>query len=612
MIDGIILQSSGGLTLEAQQFSPYQIYFAMILAVSFLTTLVYGLYKTKKSAGRTEEQIRHRGRIAEQLDTTTPVRTIIRWDDDVSAKLWELVNTNSREPPSFRDAFGRTVRAPVTAAPDIPKIANRIIGEAIIIVTLGSVLLFSAVQWRDAVNPYNDNSSGMAKEYVTEAVDMFVNFMTNFPHFDFFVKLARKLLIDLLQQMYYHPIWTGGVLLAGALAVAWMYHQSEGDIDALSLSFSPTLSFTSTVGVVWISGAAINTLVLRVTESDIVQFLLALAAFLIVLAALGKISRAILSDARTAAAAMKSAGYNRAFAYVLIKTSLVFLSILVVPVIMAYAFNAVMTGKLVEVLGTVADAPRVTHVSLLVMVLTLVAVVIYRSMEALAEAASDWKEAITANGSRLSVLSSVVAVGVSTLLFILAVGVGLSLVISFAGSILAFILIRVAYAGVRRTKYAYRHSTLAERAEGTKPTRALAEYWCVTDADGDEIHIIRLGGSHRIAHRGEDELIEAADSALETYFDGEGWKPSIESHFFRRAAQQGLVDYEGTVESCHREVQLSITGNLHYSVERADDIRDEITEVYPTETYEKVLERLVKKGRVDKLSDGKYLKLIPR
>ena len=148
----------------------------------------------------------------------------------------------------------------------------------------------------------------------------------------------------------------------------------------------------------------------------------------------------------------------------------------------------------------------------------------------------------------------------------------------------------------------------------------------VTDADGQEIHILQID-EHQLAHRDLETLAQTGVDAISwrldgpTTTDGGGagvfasgsempkHMPTVERHYFEEATKQGRVDFDAVRESVRGDVETRIKATIREHGGEADrqKMLDELQDEYPAAIVSESIEFLRDETAQVYESDGKFV-----
>lgn len=586
-----------------------------------LAYFVVKQYYGARTAGTDAEQRRQLKKISGQMEAVTPTIAYVSFRDsreELLTRLKALFQDDDVDDTSVRSAVVKTVKASAGALPDAPSLAIRVGAEAVVYAVLGSIALVTVEVWSQQLTSIftkPDAPSVSVGERLGELVEVVMSVLGGFPMSEFIFAFGLSYVMQLGELLYNHWLAVSLMLLVGAVAIALLDRRLSDheitDTDVLALRFAAK-NLIGVTAITITTGILLNT-VGQFVFGGILAELLALAGTMLAGAYL---SRNVLRESyrRTRVAVVLTARTTDTdlrrlvIGYASLRVLLNVVSVVVVPVMVAYLVTAISDGKIRAVASILASAPTESKAVLGVVALMIAVVTLSRSKDSFRDAKDSWVRAVGRKAAKVALFAGVIPFIFGLIAFTAMMYLIGSATAGVVAGVLVMFASRLAYFKLRMVKY----QLSGLEAWSIKPARALVEGFVLEDADGDEIYVIRISGAGTYAHRDPELLVETVvtDVLVPLFEEGEP-EPTVEEEYWQ-SIENGLVDWQKDGE---RKVKQRVTERIIASLQKNDkrlhieDLND-ITEHWPEDVFEDRLDYLLKNNKIGLRRGGDIVVLV--
>lgn len=554
------------------------------------------------------EARRHLRELRPQLLRGTSVRVRIRQGfEDVEAldRLrtgFERDEALEEDDATIRDvAGGLSEAARGSRPPWVPVLAWRGILEGVLLLVVGLVAFAPLAYWRAAVDPSPPVSPSDGLGAVETGLELATAGLGAFPFADLLFGLVVSTGIIGLRVLWGAWLLPAALLVLGGLVLTYYHVTIPEDLSDHRLIPSRTRIAARSVGwllAVWFTGVAIA-YPFRVVGGTVgtVGEVLGLGAALV-------LSALVLSEwveslnARIWKIAYEDGLRWRQIApYLILRRIYLGMSVGAALLLVGYVGHAIVSGRLLEVLGVIASAPAWVLVILGLGAVALV-VIVGLQLPGVVEDVRDLGSRVSRSTVlRVWVFSRGVPIVGTVGTFAVVLAMFTSILAAGGAALLVGIVLRVVGSVIVRAKYAAlrRYSGLS-----TPVKEVHVSPFTVEDADGSEIWVADVDGT-RLAHRDResllDDVLELVRERTET-----GEAVSTESEHYYRRVEDGYVDLERLRTKLRTETRLEARVLVRDSGGEVDReaAREELARDYPETVVDAEISELRRRGILDR------------
>jgi hypothetical protein len=569
---------------------------------TFLVTFL-GLLATTKYLSFEEDQRRHYRAVKEALMDASATSLAIHTSESVSEYREEVYGLLRGENPgqqTLRGAFGELKSAVAAQTPAIPLLALRGLYEGLLILVFGGIALLPTAWWESASTV---GAGGIQISALFGVVgDLLDQVLGATPYGDVVVGLVTATVVIVGGTLYQHGIQLGFILLAGSVILAVIDRMTAENLNVRLYDDHREVAKTAVavVSVIWLL-------------SVVPVAMFAVAGFEAVGAVIGAVcggSYALYClafyarDASQRINRRSSSQNPRLVAvYIALRKEFALIAVVSLPLVAAYAFVALSTGKAVTVAGILLTAN--TQVQLALLGAGIVVALAIKAQYP--NAYKDLRMAFYRALSSRAVRAWVFARGMP----FITVALASLLSWPFVGSLWCIVVGVIAGVIVRSmtwiwTKTKYRFIELKDRDIPVVET--VIDGFAIEDADGDPIYIARVD-SYGLAHRDKGCLVEATLATAHRRLRESEFAPSFCHYYYEEVTERGIVDMEQVDKQLRGDAETRIEASLanadgnELEIETVDE---ELGEEYPESHYEQAINKLRERGTISRRQD-KYV-----
>lgn len=581
---------------------------------TFLVTFL-ALLALTKYVSLDEDQRRHLKSIKEDMIDATPTSLAIHTSEsvvDYRDEVYGILKGRDPEQKTLRDAFGELKGAIASQTPAIPLLALRGVYEGLLLLVFGGIVLLPASWWEQASTV---GAAGIPIAGIAGAIsDAAVGALTATPYGDMILALAMAAIFGVGGVLYQHGILLGFVLLVGAIVLSVLDRMTAEDLSVRLYEghWSGAKTAIAVTGIVWLLAVVpvalfggIGSLISPVAPADASGFefggtiIGALLGGGYALYCLGYYGR----DATRRLVERQSQPGNATgpvAVYLLVRKVFGLVAVVSLPLVGAYGFNSLSTGKAFTVAGVLVTADTQVQLALLGAAIVVTLAIKAQYPNVFEDLRLAFYRAVSSRGVRAWVFARGMPFITVALASLLAWPfVGLPWCIAFG--LVAGLVVRVLTWIWTKTKY--RFIELKDRDIPVVET--VIEGFTIEDADGEPIYVTRVDG-YGLAHRDKGRLVEATLATAHRRLRESEFAPSFCHYYYEEVTERGIVDMQQVDKQLRGDVETRIEASLANASGNTLEIEtldEELGEEYPESHYERAINTLRERGDVSRRQD---------
>ncbi len=246
-----------------------------------------------------------------------------------------------------------------------------------------------------------------------------------------------------------------------------------------------------------------------------------------------------------------------AIAYVLARRGSAVLAFLLAPFALAYLVLSVTSGALAGAVGALLAGSLTFKALTAAIGLSLLAAVVLQTREAWPNVRAALRETLARKAVRVALFRRAVPFAILVFGYFLAIGLGFNAILAFLAALLAAILARLLWSVFQRVRY---RASFMESQERTA-SRVVIQAYRLQTADEEPIYVATVN-TQDLAHRDQEEIVDAILEASEELFDDGDVSPSVESAFAEDLFDYGIVDVDETEQKLERKTEETLEHQL--------------------------------------------------
>ena len=562
MIPLAIDLSAGGPT-AAQRL------FALALVALFFIILAIVRYRFQ-FAGLPDDQRRQKRTLQDQRQDQDPETLRIPrgadledYRDQIRA-LFDADDTSTIEDPiSPVEAAGEVRSALALSYRDltegIPRLSLGMLLEAFVIFVFGSIVVLPTTYFVSLFSGGDgvtlgwviDRSVSTTATVASTGIDL----LAAFPFAQTIFALLLAVAVQAGTILYQTPAATAMLLVLAAGAVLYLEQRTGGiDYTVYDSHLAMVVAGLLAGFVVWIAGvlpAALGAAVGFPTIGAGLGFVLASVVFLLV------VYDVLTGLRRQVAHLIDDDLGGLPLAYVVARRGSAAVAFLLAPFALGYLVTSVASGALGGAVGALLGGSLTIQILAGTLLLVVLAGVALQTREAWPEVRAALRETLARKAVRVALFRRAVPVAILMFAYFLGIGLGLNAILAFVAALGAAVLARLLFSAFQRVRY---RASLIDSEERTA-SRVVIQAYRLRTADDESINVATVN-THELAHRDQEELVDAIVDASEQLFEDGDVSPSIESAFATDLFDYGIVDVEETVAKLERKAEETLEHQL--------------------------------------------------